>query len=171
MLAAGRAFGRGTHFVKSIGSGFAQEDGQRKDGVIALAGKRRVSRSNVFDYHKRELKGIGVKNASACACARGLAPIANPTAYFKAWREAKWGGDFDPVRVAVDEAVKAFSSGKSAEAQANDRRIWLKITNRIGFEAFLDAFDQKRAELEDHRQAHRGGGVMATRWLKFRNHS
>ena len=64
MLAAGRAFGRGTHFVKSIGSGFAQEDGQRKDGVIALAGKRRVSRSNVFDYYKRELKGIGVKNAS-----------------------------------------------------------------------------------------------------------
>ena len=40
------------------------EAGQRKDGVIALAGKRRVSRSNVFDYYKRELKGIGVKNAS-----------------------------------------------------------------------------------------------------------
>ena len=40
------------------------EAGQRKDGVIALAGKRRVSRSNVFEYYKRELKGIGVKNAS-----------------------------------------------------------------------------------------------------------
>lgn len=40
------------------------EAGQRKDGVIALAGRRRVSRSNVFDYYKRELKGIGVKNAS-----------------------------------------------------------------------------------------------------------
>ena len=40
------------------------EAGQRKDGVIALAGKRRVSRSNVFDYYKRELKGIGIKNAS-----------------------------------------------------------------------------------------------------------
>ena len=40
------------------------EAGQRKDGVIALAGKRRVSRNNVFDYYKRELKGIGVKNAS-----------------------------------------------------------------------------------------------------------
>ena len=50
----------------------------------------------------------------------GLPPIANPAAYFKAWREAKWGGDFDPVRVAVDEAVAAFSSGKSAEAQADD---------------------------------------------------
>ncbi len=48
----------------------------------------------------------------------GLPPIANPAAYFKAWREAKWGGDFDPVRVAVDEAVAAFSSGKSAAAQA-----------------------------------------------------
>ena len=27
-------------------------------------GKRRVSRSNVFEYYKRELKGIGVKNAN-----------------------------------------------------------------------------------------------------------
>ena len=32
----------------------------------------------------------------------GLPPIADPAVYFKAWREAKWGGDFDPVRVAVD---------------------------------------------------------------------
>ena len=79
----------------------------------------------------------------------GLPPIANPVAYFRAWRGAKWGGDFDPVRVAVDEAVKAFSSGKSAEAQANDRRIWLKIANRVGFESFLDALDQKQSEMRE----------------------
>ena len=79
----------------------------------------------------------------------GLPPIANPAAYFKAWREAKWGGDFDPVCAAVEEAVAAFSSGKSAEAQADDRRIWLKIANRIGFESFLDALDQKRSEIRE----------------------
>ena len=37
--------------------------GQCKDGAIALAGKRRVSRDNVFEYYKRELKAIGVKSA------------------------------------------------------------------------------------------------------------
>ena len=37
--------------------------GQGKDGVIALAGKRRVSRNNVFEYYKRELKAVGVKGA------------------------------------------------------------------------------------------------------------
>ena len=39
------------------------ETGQRKEGVIALAGKKRVSRDNVFAYYKRELKAIGVKSA------------------------------------------------------------------------------------------------------------
>ena len=38
--------------------------GQGKEGVIALAGKRRVSRDNVFEYYKRELKAIGVKSAA-----------------------------------------------------------------------------------------------------------
>ena len=70
-------------------------------------------------------------------------------AYFKAWREAKFGGDFDPVSVAVDEAVKAFSQGKSAAAIAVDRALWLKIANRVGFENFLDALDQKKAEIRE----------------------
>ena len=37
--------------------------GQGKEGVIAMAGKYRVSRNNVFEYYKRELKSIGVKSA------------------------------------------------------------------------------------------------------------
>ena len=37
--------------------------GQGKQGVIALAGKRRLSRNNVFEYYKRELKAIGVKSS------------------------------------------------------------------------------------------------------------
>ena len=37
--------------------------GQCKKGVIALAGKKRVSRNDVFEYYKRELKAIGVKSA------------------------------------------------------------------------------------------------------------
>ena len=94
--------------------------------------------------------------ASARAHVReGRRHIANRGTYFKAWREAKWGDDFDPVRAAVDEAVAAFSSGKSAEARENDRRMWLKIANRVGFESFLDALDQKSAEILEEKQCGR----------------
>ena len=41
--------------------------GQGKEGVIALAGKKRVSRNDVFEYYKRELKAIGVKSAAEFA--------------------------------------------------------------------------------------------------------
>ena len=37
----------------------------------------------------------------------GKAPIRDRDAYFKAWRAAKFGGDFDPVSAAVDEAVRS----------------------------------------------------------------
>ena len=48
-----------------------------------------------------------------------------------------------------------LSSGKSAEAQENDRRIWLKSANRIGLERFFDTFDQKQSEIRE--LAERGG--------------
>ena len=37
--------------------------GQGKEGVIALAGKRRISRNDVFEYYKREFKAINVGSA------------------------------------------------------------------------------------------------------------
>ena len=70
-------------------------------------------------------------------------------AYFRAWRIAKFGGDFDPIRVAVDEAVAAFSSGKDEAGREADRSLWLKIANRAGLDAFLDAFDQMTAEFRE----------------------
>ncbi len=106
--------------------------------------------------------------AGARAC-EGRRPIANPAAYFRAWREAKWGGDFDPVRAAVEEAVTAFSSGKSAESQENDRRIWLKIANRVGFESFLDALDQKSAEIREDKQRGRRLRDLAASFQKLLN--
>ena len=69
--------------------------------------------------------------------------IADRAAYFKAWRTAKWGGDFDPVAAAVDEAVAAF------EGSPSDRRLWLKIANRAGADAFMDAVWQKAAEIRE----------------------
>ena len=74
---------------------------------------------------------------------------------------ARWGGDFDPVRVAVDEAIASFST-KNPDA---DRRIWLKIANRVGAEAFMDAVWQKRSEIGHDRIL---GGTLqkATRKLR-----
>ena len=62
---------------------------------------------------------------------------------------AKFGGDFDPIRVAVEEAVAAFSSGKGEKGKSLDRHVWLKIANRVGLSGFLDAFEQKASEMRD----------------------
>ena len=65
---------------------------------------------------------------------RAKAPIRDRDAYFRAWRDVSFGGDFDPVRIAVDEAVAAFSTRQPD----SDRAIWLKVANEIGYKAFLD---------------------------------
>ena len=66
--------------------------------VDCVHGRQSSSRSGFIDK----------PNSSQSTPARvrvreGLPPIADPAAYFKAWHEAKWGGDFDPVRVAVGQ--------------------------------------------------------------------
>ena len=89
---------------------------------------------------------------STCARVRvrgRLSPIRDHEAYFRAWRVAKFGGDFDPIRVAVDEAVVAFSSGNGEKGKSSDRRVWLKIANRVGADAFMDAVWQKAAEIRE----------------------
>ena len=97
------------------------------------------------------------------------AAIRNPEAYFRAWRIAKFGGDFDPIRVAVDEAVAAFSSGKNEAGRKKDRDIWLKIANRAGLDAFLDAFDQKTSEIEELEREHRRLRNPASSFQKLLN--
>ena len=87
-----------------------------------------------------------VSSQTTCARARGArGEIRDPEAYFKVWRERVLGEDFDAVAEAVEDAVAAFST-KTPEA---DRRIWLKIANRVGAEAFLDAVWQKQSEIRE----------------------
>ena len=83
------------------------------------------------------------------------AAIRGREAYFRAWRIAKFGGDFDPIRVAVDEAVAAFSFHKGEAGREKDRGVWLKIANRAGLSGFLDAFDQKASEIEEMAKEHK----------------
>ena len=62
-----------------------------------------------------------------------------------AWRVKTFGGNYDPVRVAVDEAVAAFSS-RQPEV---DRDIWLKVANEIGYAAFKEKADEMERIVED----------------------
>ena len=104
------------------------------------------ARTYAREVDRRDIKDIPCSQ-TACACTRTHTRAENPAAYFKAWRMAKWGGDFDPVLAAVEEAVTSFST-RNPDA---DRRIWLKIANRVGAEAFMDAVWQKQSEIGNDR--------------------
>jgi hypothetical protein len=47
-----------------------------------------------------------------------------------------FGGNFDPVHEAVEDAVAEFSDRQASR----DRSLWLKVANEIGFEAFHDLY-------------------------------
>ena len=88
-------------------------------------------------------------------CESGKATIRDRGAYFRAWRAAKFGGDFDPVRVAVDEAVAEFS----VRDPARDRELWLSVANEIGCEAFRELYLTQKSILDDCRR--RGNPLRA----------
>ena len=84
------------------------------------------------------------------ACAREGAPVhayahAREGLDFTAWRVKTFGGDFDPVREAVEDAVRAFSRRQASR----DRSLWLKIANEIGFEAFRDLYFEQCAIMSE----------------------
>ena len=108
------------------------------------------------------------QTTGARARTRGIA-IRCREAYFRAWRIAKFGGDFDPIRRAVDEAVAAFSFGKDEAGMESDRSLWLKIANRAGLDAFLDAFDQKASEIEELERDQRRLRLPAASFQKLLN--
>ena len=81
--------------------------------------------------------------ARAIACTR--THVKNPEAYFRAYRKAKFGGDYNLVVEVVKEAIKAF---KPARPEI-DARVWMKIAYAIGHENFLDAVWQQQALFEE----------------------
>ena len=78
-----------------------------------------------------------------------------PQGDFAAWRIKTFGGDFDPVSVAVDEAVAEFSM----RDPARDRELWLKVANEIGCEAFLELYREQKSIIDDCRR--RGNPLRA----------
>ena len=120
--------------------------GKNADSGVIHSPQSSRARMHARVVDRRDIKDIPCSQ-TARACARTRTRVENPAAYFKAWRMAKWGGDFDPVLAAVEEAVASFST-KNPDA---DRRIWLKIANRVGAEAFMDAVWQKQSEIGHDR--------------------
>ena len=94
-----------------------------------------LARAHVDGRASRSQTGyinISLRSQTTGAHAYAHEGIGNRAAYFKAWRTAKFGGDFDPVSAAVDEAATAFPGDRPDQ----DRRVWLKIANRVGADAF-----------------------------------
>jgi hypothetical protein len=68
-----------------------------------------------------------------------------------AWRVRQFGGDFDPVRAVVEDAVAAFSRRQPTM----DRALWLKVANIIGWETFRKIyFEQLSVMVDSARRGH-----------------
>ena len=100
------------------------------------------------------------------ACAHAREENGKPSEVFAKWRTKKFGGDFDPVRVAVDEAVSMFSSRQPED----DRRIWLKIANEIGYEAFRDLYLEQCAIMRECKLRN-PAAAFQNRLNRYTNHS
>jgi hypothetical protein len=86
--------------------------------------------------HARVVRPTGILNESLIDIPGARAHVRAKSADFTAWRVKTFGGDFDPVREAVEDAVAEFSDKQAAR----DRSLWLKIANAIGCEAFRDLY-------------------------------
>ena len=86
--------------------------------------------------HARVVRPTGILNESLIDIPGARARVRTKSADFTAWRVKTFGGDFDPVREAVEDAVAEFSDKQAAR----DRSLWLKIANAIGCEAFRDLY-------------------------------
>ena len=100
------------------------------------------------------------------ACAHAREGNGKPSEVLAQWRTKKFGGDFDPVRVAVDEAVSMFSSRQPED----DRRIWLKIANEIGYEAFRDLYLEQISIMRECKLRN-PSAAFQNRLNRYTNHS
>ena len=86
--------------------------------------------------HAHVVRPTGILKESLLDLPGARARVREESADFTAWRMKTFGGDFDPVREAVEDAVAEFSDRQPAR----DRSLWLKIANEIGYEAFRDLY-------------------------------
>ena len=86
--------------------------------------------------HARVIRPTGILKESLLDLPGARARVREESADFTAWRVKTFGGNFDPVHEAVEDAVAAFSDRQASR----DRSLWLKVANEIGFEAFRELY-------------------------------
>ncbi len=104
----------------------------RPSGVI---NRPAASRARAVCHTGVELPSLGIPSAGAGAREAALA----------AWRVRQFGGDFDPVRAVVEDAVTAFSRSQPD----TDRALWLKVANVIGWESFREVYHEQLSVMRD----------------------
>ena len=110
----------------------------RPGGVI---NRPAASRARVVCHTGVNLPSLGIPSAGAGAREAALA----------AWRVRQFGGDLDPVRAVVEDAVAAFSRRQPTI----DRALWLKVANIIGWETFREIyFEQRSVMVDSARRGH-----------------
>ena len=109
----------------------------RNPGIVNDTAAKVVNNSAASRAHTRTcvVRPTGIQNESLLALP-GARVRAHAKRDFAAWRIRKFGGDFDPVREAVEDAVAAFSGSQPER----DRLLWLKIANEIGYEMFQELY-------------------------------
>jgi hypothetical protein len=97
--------------------------------------------------HARVVRPTGILKESLTDLPGARARVREESADFTAWRVKTFGGDFDPVCEAVEDAVAEFSDRQPAR----DRSLWLKIANKIGYEAFRDLYLEQLSIMREYK--------------------
>ena len=95
--------------------------------------------------HARVVRPTGILKESLLDLPGARARVREESGDFTAWRVKTFGGNFDPVREVVEDAVAEFSDRQPAR----DRSLWLKIANKIGYEAFRDLYLEQCAIMRE----------------------
>ena len=116
--------------------------------------------------HARVVRPTGILKESLLDLPGARARVREENADFTAWRVKTFGGDFDPVREAVEDAIAEFSDRQPAR----DRSLWLKIANKIGYEAFRDLYLEQCAIMRECKLRN-PSAAFQKRLNRYTNHS
>jgi hypothetical protein len=116
--------------------------------------------------HARVVRPTGILKESLLDLPGARARVREESADFTAWRVKTFGGDFDPVRETVEDAVAEFSDRQPAR----DRSLWLKIANEIGYEAFRDLYLEQLSIMRECKLRN-PSAAFQSRLNRYTNHS